>query len=234
MADPKASNVIRIRPYPKVIFFYPSVLLAIIYSVISLLGFNTVENQLANLIFMVVFSINMLIFAFDFSVLMFVIYLISVVLGTVVLFLWNSVSSGAVFGVISSALGSLRLGMNNHFYYFFSLLFIFIYLVVWIRTRFNYWDIRHNELFHREGIFADTKRINAPNLSYSREIPDVFEFILLRGGRIKLMPLNHEPFVIETVLDIKRKDKKIGDILSKMKVTMDSTGATHVGGSKVN
>lgn len=231
MADHKSSNVIRIRPYPKVIFFYPCVLLAIVYSIFCLLGFDTFSNQLANLIFMVVFSINVLIFAFDFSVLMFVIYLISIILGTVVVFLWNSVSNGAVFGVIGSALGGLRLGMNDHFYYYFSILFILIYLVVWIRTRFNYWDIRHNELFHREGIFADTKRINAPNLSYCREIPDVFEFLLLRGGRIKLMPLNHEPFVIETVLDIKRKDKKIGEILSKMKVTMD-TGATHVGGGE--
>lgn len=64
MQNQQTENWIRIRPYPKVIFFYPSVILAIVYSVISLVGFNITDNQLLNMIFMAVFSINVLIFAF--------------------------------------------------------------------------------------------------------------------------------------------------------------------------
>ena len=224
MDQPQPTNVIRIRPYPKVVFFYPSVLLALVYSVISLLGFSTLDNQLANLIFMVVFSINVLIFAFDFSVLMFIIYMVVIVFGGVVLFLWDSLTKGAIFAAVGNALGGIKLGMNEHFYYYFTIFFLVVFFLVWVRTRFNYWDIRHNELFHKHGIFADTNRINAPNMSYTREIPDVFEYILLRAGRIKLMPRDHEPFIIETVFNIKKKDKLIGEILSKMKVTFDQGG----------
>lgn len=221
MSNPESENCIRIRPYPKVIFFYPSVLLAIVYSIMSLFGFDTTGNQLLNMIFMAVFSINVLIFAFDFSVLMTIIWLIVVALGTVVIFLWNSLADGGVFGAIAGVLGSIQLGMNSHFYYYFSIFFLIVYLLVWIKTRFNYWDIRHNELFHKHGFLADTQRINAPNLSYKREIKDVFEYLLLRGGRLKLIPQNHEPYVIDTVLNIKKKDAKVGEILSKMKVTVD-------------
>jgi hypothetical protein len=222
MAEQETAGWVRIRPYPKVVFFYPSVLLAIVYSILTVFGVDISSNQSLNMIFMIVFSINVLVFSFDFSVLMFIIWVIIVVLGGVVLFLWNSLAQGGVFGTIGGILGAIRLEMNSHFYYYFTIFFLIVYLLVWIRTRFNYWDIRHNELFHKQGFFADTQRINAPNLSYKREIPDVFEYLLLRGGVLKLMPQNHEPFVIETVLNVKKKDAKVGEILSKMQVTVDT------------
>lgn len=226
MGKPEKPNIIRVRPYPKVIFFYPTVILAGIYCLLALFGVVTENEQGLNLLFMAIFSVNVLVFAFDFSILMTIIIGVVVVLGGVALWLWNALSEGAVFGGIAGFIGSIVLGMNSHFYFYYFIFFLIVYLLVFIRTRFNYWDIRHNELFHKHGLLADTQRINAPNLSYTREINDVFEYLLLRGGRLKLIPQNHEPFVIETVLNIKKVDKRLGEILSKMKVTFDQgTGA---------
>jgi hypothetical protein len=212
------ATVIRIRPYPKVIFFYPSVLVALIYSVLGLFGYAFEQIHLLNLIFLVVFSINVLIFSFDFSVLMTIIIATIVVLGGIILYLLDW------YTPIGQAISQFRPGMNAHFYYYFCIFFIIVYILVFIRTRFNYFDIRHNELFHKTGFLADTQRINAPHLSYTREIPDLFEYLLLRSGRIKLIPRGCEPFVINNVLNIKKKDKVLGEILSKMEVVFDREG----------
>lgn len=215
---PEAQNIIRIRPYPKIIFFYPTVIAAALYSALNLFNIDIEHNQMLNMVFMAIFSINLLVFAFDFSVLMTIIIAIVVVLGGIILYLLNW------FAPIGQFLDTVRLGMNPHFYYYFFLLFFVVYLLVFIRTRFNYWDISHNEIFHKTGFLSDTRRINAPNLSYTREINDVFEFILLGAGRIKLIPLNSEPYVIETVIGIRRVDKRLAEILSKMQVIFDQSG----------
>lgn len=214
-SGPVAQNIIRIRPYPKIIFFYPTVIAAGIYSLMNLFSVDIEHNQMLNLVFMAIFSINILVFAFDFSVLMTIIILIVVVLGSIILYLLNW------FAPIGGFLGTIRMGMNAHFYYYFFLLFFVVYLLVYFRTRFNYWDISNNEIFHKTGFLSDTRRINAPNLSYTKEISDVLEFILLGAGRIKLIPLNSEPYVIETVIGIWRVDKRLAEILSKMKVMID-------------
>lgn len=220
------ANFVRIRPYPKVVFYYPSVALAGVFCIIALIfGFRFEENSWANFLFLMVFFLNTLIFSFDFSVMMSTVLGITIVLGSIILALLNWIPA------ISSFFAGIQPTMNNHFYYLFFCIFLLIYLVVWIKTRFNYFDIRHNELFHKTGFLSDTQRINAPNLSYKKEIYDVLEYVLLRAGRIKLYPLNHEPFVVETVIGIGRIDKRLGEILSKMKVTFDDPlqhqGHTH-------
>ena len=228
MAKHQPNNFVRIRPWPKVIFFYPSVVLAGIVALLSLLNLiDTAEaNRNWNLIFMLVFSINVLIFAFDFSILMTIIIGITVVLGGVILWLLNA------WQAIFAFFASFDLGMNSSFSYYYFLFFVIVFAVVWVRTRFNYWDVRHNELFHRHGLLGDTERINAPNLSYTREIGDVFELALAMSGRIKLIPQNREPYVIDNVLSIWEKDRRLAEILSKLKVTVDQAGVPDGGGGQ--
>ena len=209
-------QMVRIRPYPKVVFFYPSVLLAGIVSAMALFGFPIEEHSWLNLLFLGFFGFNVFIFAFDSSVLMTIIIGIVVVLGGIILALLQWLTP------LGDAVMSIRPGMNDHFYYFFFVLFVIVYLLVYIRTRFNYFDISHNELFHKTGLLSDTQRINAPNISYKREIADVFEYWLLGAGRIKIMPRDHEPFVVETVIGVNKIDQRLGEILSKMEVTWDS------------
>lgn len=211
----EATNVIRIRPYPKIIFYYPTVILAGVYSLLFLFGFSAESNPWPNLVFVIIFALNTLVFAFDFSVQMTIIIGVVVLLGSTIIALLNWFSAiGGWFLVFNPM-------MNDHFYYFYFLFFIIVFILVYIRTRFNYFDIRHNELFHKHGFLSDTQRINAPHLSYKREIVDVFEYFLLRAGRIKIMSRDREPFILETVIGIKKIDKKLGEILSKMKVTFD-------------
>lgn len=216
MAKFERHEVVRIRPYPKVIFFYPTVLLAGIYSAMALFGFPFEQHSWLNLLFLGFFSFNVLIFAFDSSVLMTIIIGIVVVLGGIILALLQWLTP------LSEMVMSIKPGMNSHFYYYFFIFFLIVYALVYVRTRFNYFDISHNELFHKTGLLSDTQRINAPNISYKREITDVFEYWLLGAGRIKIIPRDHEPFVVDTVIGINKIDQRLGEILSKMEVTWDS------------
>ena len=76
--------------------------------------------------------------------------------------------------------------MNASFYFTMFGLFTLIYLIVFIKTRFDYWEFRYNEVIHRRGVFADIKRYSTEDLRWFKEIPDVLERILAGSGRMIL------------------------------------------------
>ena len=102
-----------------------------------------------------------------------------------------------------------------------------LYLIVWIMARFDYWEVRPNELLHHHGFLSDLERFSAPNLRISKEINDVFEYMLLRSGRLILHPTN-EPraFVLDNVLNINRKEAQITKMLGALQVEF-RTDALH-------
>ena len=57
-----------------------------------------------------------------------------------------------------------------------------------IETRFDYWEVLHNELLHHHGPFGDLERFPAPQLKLDKEIPDIFEYLVLRSGRLIFYP----------------------------------------------
>ena len=89
-------------------------------------------------------------------------------------------------GPIGEFFAWLKLQMNAGFYYSVFGLFTVIYLLVFLKTRFDYWEFRHNEVIHRRGVFADIKRYSTEDLRWFKEIPDVLERILAGGGRMIL------------------------------------------------
>ena len=94
-----------------------------------------------------------------------------------------------------------------------------IYVGVFINIRFDYWEVRPNELLHHHGFLSSLERYSAPNLRISKEIDDVFEYMLLRCGRLILHPSN-EPraFVLDNVLGIDRKEAAITKMLGALQV----------------
>ena len=94
-----------------------------------------------------------------------------------------------------------------------------IYVAVVFSVRFDYWEVRHNELLHHHGILSDLKRYAAPNLRVDKEINDVFEYLLLRSGRLILHPSNEKKaIVLDNVLFINTKEERLTRLLGAIKV----------------
>ena len=54
-----------------------------------------------------------------------------------------------------------------------------MFIIVLVVVRFDYWEVRPNELLHHHGFLADMERLAAPNLRMEKEINDVFEYLSL-------------------------------------------------------
>ncbi|MGE0192366.1 MAG: hypothetical protein AB7T63_10035 [Planctomycetota bacterium] len=215
-AAPAPTNMhprVIVRAYPKVVFFW---LTWIVSLVAAILEKNNPGGAVhLGTIWMAVFAFNMMVIAFDFTEVISLLLLATI---AVVVF------AGLYFdflGPIGDWVVNLKLNMDSTFYFTMFGLFTIIYLFVFVKTRFDYWEFRHNEVIHRRGVFADLKRYSTEDLRWFKEIPDVLERVLCGSGRMILTtPREQQPIVIEHVLGISRIDEKVADILGIKRVTM--------------
>lgn len=208
--SPHADRVV-IRAYPKVIFFWMTWLVSLIA---GLLAGKEGMHHLGT-VWMCIFAFNLIVIAFDFTEL---ISLLLLALAGLIVFAGLYMG---FLGPIGDFFGSLKLQMSDRFYYTMFGLFSLIYFFVFLKTRFDYWEFRHNEVIHRRGVFADIKRYSTEDLRWFKEIPDVLERILCGSGRMILTtPREQHPIVIEHVVGINRIDEKVADILGVKRVTM--------------
>ena len=210
---PAKTQVTRVivRPYPKVIFFWLTWVTSLVAAIVESSG----GADHLGTVWMCIFAFNLMIIAFDFTE---VISVAIVALIGVVIF------AGLYFGFlpfIGEFFSKLKIDMNQSFYWTMFGLFTLIYVIVFIKSRFDYWEFRHNEVIHRRGVFADIKRYSTEDLRWFKEIPDVMERVLAGAGRMILTtPREPQPIVIEHVLGINRIDEKVADILGVKRVTM--------------
>jgi hypothetical protein len=101
-----------------------------------------------------------------------------------------------------------------------------IYIAVFLNIRFDYWEVRPNELLHHHGVLSNLERFAAPNLRIDKEINDVFEYFLLRTGRLILHPSNERrAIVLENVPLINRKEAEITRMLGSLQVRIGKEGS---------
>jgi hypothetical protein len=202
-----------VRAYPKIIFFWLTWLVSLVAGIVSV-ATDAPPTHLGTL-WMCVFAFNLLVISFDFT------ETISILVIALVALL---IFAGLYFDFLS-AIGdffrNLRLNMNHGFYFTTFGLFSIFYAFVFLKTRFDYWEFRHNEVIHRRGLFAEIKRYSTEDLRWFKEIPDVLERILAGSGRMILTtPREPHPIVIEHVLGIGRIDDRVADILGTKRVTI--------------
>ena len=126
-------------------------------------------------------------------------------------------------GFLGKFIGHLDVEMNSTFYYAMFGLFTAIYVVVFVRSRFEYWEFRSNEVLHRTGVFGQIKRYSTEDLRWFKEIPDVVERLLLGAGRMVLTtPSERTPIVIENVIGIGTVDDRITELLGTKNVSVKS------------
>ena len=213
-AEPTRIHSVVVRAYPKVIFFWPTWLFSLVAGIIEV---STAASPLhLGTVWMCIFAFNLVVISFDFTE---VVSVMALALLAVVIF------AGLYFeflGFIGGFFTTLQLHMDSNFYFTIFGLFTIIYLFVIIKTRFDYWEFRNNEVIHRKGVFPDIKRYSSEDLRWFKEIPDVLERVMAGSGRMILTtPREPQPIIIEHVLMIGSIDEKVADILGATRVTID-------------
>lgn len=211
----KPISEVYLRSYPKVIFLWPLLLTSFILWILQILQPGTLQPWYGN-IWLIVFFSNLFIMAFDFSSAKFFLLIMAVV---VVLLL-------VVFLVMPNVAipltgGDFNLELTANFYLVVTIVLALILGFIMISARFDYWKIERNEIYHKSGIFSTAERIPTKSLRILKEIPDVFEFFVLRAGSITLMPGHGDVIPLNTVLNINKKQDQIDYLLSHVSIEPD-------------
>jgi len=215
MSEKKVKPIteIYLRSYPKIIFFWPLAFVSLVMWLLQLLV-PTPVAWYGNF-WLAVFAINMFIVAFDFgSTKFFVLVLLGVVLILVVIFLVPDLFSGPSGATFNP-------GLTAEFYLVVTIIMAIILGLVVLGSRFDYWKIERNEIYHKAGLFSSAERFPTKSLRIKKEIPDVFEFFILRAGSITLMPGHGDVINLPTVLNINKKQNQIDYLLSHVSIESD-------------
>lgn len=205
--------------YPKIVLLYPTFVTSIVAAILAYMyPPDHAHNQTIALTFLGIMTINMVVLAFDFPrTTSLIVFFVIVTVGMGLMLL--SVYFPKVLPAVGEMLEKINPRANSTFYVSFASMLGLIYIGVFINIRFDYWEVRPNELLHHHGFLSNLERYSAPNLRISKEIDDVFEYLLLRCGRLIIHPSN-EPraFVLDNVLGIDKKETEITKMLGALQV----------------
>lgn len=207
--------------YPKVVFLYPTVIAALFGAIYMLVMGNDATAEHATFparIFLIVLTVNLVVVSFDFprtTSLTWFFAAVALCVGLWTLFHLNA----ELAPWVSRQLGKITPHANASFYLIFALSILFLFVCVIVSRRFDYWEVRGNELLHHHGVLSDLERFSAPNLRIDKEINDVFEYLLLRSGRLILHPSQERrAIVLENVMFINQKEERITQMLGALQV----------------
>lgn len=207
--------------YPSIVFLYPSVLAALFGGIFMMWNGNSADADYAVIparIFLIVLMVNLVVVSFDFPRTTSLTWFFAVVAAVILLFMMFQLKPD-LSRTVTGWLNQITPKTNAAFYFIYFLGMSFLYLIVIISRRFDYWEVRSNELLHHHGILSDLKRFSAPSLRIDKEINDVFEYLLLRSGRLILHPSQErKAIVLDNVFFINRKEERITKMLGALQV----------------
>lgn len=210
-----------IRAYPKIVFFWLTWVVSLVCGVLLGMSDSPEMVNLAALLWFSVFSFNLLVVAFEFTRILSVAL---VFLAFMIFFLVKWLGEDKL-QFVGDFLSGIDPQMDSTFYFLMFGIFSIIFLLVFIQTRFNYWEIQPNEILHKRGFMGDVERYPAPNLRMSKEIYDVLEYIMLRGGRLILQPSSErQAIILDTVLNINHVEDRVKELLGSLQVTTTTHG----------
>lgn len=223
-APDRAPESVIIRPWPKVVFLYPTFVCATIFFFLSWLGMGRAEGQVGSTVlgntFMLVLLFNLLVFSFDFSRIKSITLVIAIV-AVVLLVLWGDTKAD-ITGFLGRLFHSIDIQVNTAFYGFLSAGLGFLLLVVFVNSRFNYYEVNAREILHHHGYLGDIQRWSTEGLEMNKEIYDVVEFVLLRSGRLIFQPATaKKAIVLDNVANVNQIEKDVNDLLSVVAVRLN-------------
>jgi hypothetical protein len=208
--------------YPKLVFLYPTFLAAIVCGSLTAINGNqqTSWSEFFSLVFLGVLTLNLVVITFDFprtTSLTLFFFVAMLIMGLYLVFHFNP----DLLPVVGDVIHSLKPFANSNFFFLFATVLFVFYLGILVTVRFDYWEVGPNELLHHHGFLSDLKRYPAPNLRIDKEINDVFEYALLRSGRLILHARTESrAIVLDNVLFINRKEQMLTKMLGSLQVSL--------------
>ncbi len=220
----RAPESVIIRPWPKVVFLYPTFVLSSIFFLLAWLGVGKVDGQVGSSVlgntFMLVLLLNLLVFSFDFSRIKSITIVVSII-AVVLLVLWVDTMTN-ITGFLGRVFHSIDIQMNPAFYGFFAAGLGFLLLLVFINSRFNYYEVNAREILHHHGYLGDIQRWSTEGLEMNKEIADVVEFLLMKSGRLIFRPATAKTaIVLDNVANVNQIESDVNDLLSVVAVRMN-------------
>lgn len=220
VSGPDTHTRIFLVPHPKIVFLYPTFVMAMIAGIYFYLRHNPLDHgaHVISLIFLVILGFNLVVIAFDFPrTTSLTLLFAALALGIALWFFFTMYPQWVPW--IHDILAKLQPAANAQFYFIFAAMLALLYLGVLINTRFDYWEVRQNELLHHHGIWSNQERFAAPNLRIDKEINDLIEYLLLGSGRLVLHPSEERrAIVLDNVFFINRKEAQLTKLLGALQV----------------
>jgi hypothetical protein len=210
--------------HPKIVFLYPTFFMALAAGFYTLFTKNPAGRgeHVVSLIFLAIMGFNFVVIAFDFPRTTSLTILFAVL--AVAIGLWFFFTEFPDWWPwIHKILASVHPAANATFFFLFAAILALLYLGVLINVRFDYWEVRQNELLHHHGIWSNQERFAAPNLRIDKEINDLFEYLLLGSGRLVLHPSEERrAIVLDNVFFVDRKEAALTKMLGALQVEVKS------------
>jgi hypothetical protein len=222
-AAPKDIDLVIIRSYPKVIFFYPSVIVAAIccFFAGAFAPGQSTHAATFGMFFMIVFFFNVFVISFEFRT--WVALLCTMALVALALLAYVINQSWQFLPALFDFLGRIRIEMSWWFYFSYTVVMAFIFFIIWLIRRFYYIEIKSNEVIYRQGLFGDVERHDTRGMKHTKEINDLLELMLLGAGQLVItVPGRREPYVMEHVPRVNRREHEIMQLTSRQSVEIET------------
>jgi hypothetical protein len=226
-AADKVPERIVLMSYPKVVFLYPSLLMSFVAACYLSLASQPLDaanktSTMMSTLFLGILAVNLVVLAFDFprtTSLTLFFFAAAVIMGVVLFFEYRPDAVPAVTGLFRR----FKPLANATFYWSFATILSVIFVISYVVVHFDYWEVRPNELLHHHGMLSNLERFPAPHLRIDKEINDVFEYLLLRSGRLILQPSEERrAIILDNVPFIERKEAAITRMLGALQVQVRS------------
>jgi hypothetical protein len=221
----EAPQSVFLVPYPKIVFLYPLLLTSVVAAIWTRFFAHSEQAETTvGVLFLAVLAVNLVILAFDFpraTSLTLFFFGVAVVLGLVLL----STFQPEILSSLTRFLARFGPHANAHFYWGVAGILGLLFLAMMVVVRFDYWEVRPNELLHHHGFLSDLERLSAPNLRIEKEINDIFEYMLLRSGRLVLHAgSERRAIVLDNIPMIEQKEEAITRMLGALQVQVREDG----------
>lgn len=208
------------RSWPKLIFSWPTAFGAALAGLlIQLQPTLAIPTTLA---FLLLFSTNLMVLGFEFSraVSMTLFFALA---AAAVSALWLNQSLG-YFVPLQAWIAARKIQASYEFYYAYSATYLLMFALMYLKTRFDYWELTPNELVHKKGLFGKNERFSTQQLRFTKEIPDLFEYLIGGAGRLIIQVPGRWPIFLENVIGIRHVEAVSDKLLDANVVRMQPPG----------
>lgn len=220
-----------IHPYPKIMVMWPLVLMSVIFYFVGGGWWNTAPDQPIHSAlgwwWLLVFFFNMLVQTFDFGRTNFIATVATIAVVLLGIWVWELQSHSDIYGSIYRFFKAQQVNLHPNFYLIMAAGFAILFLVSMVASRFNYWVLEPNRLMHKHGMLGDERQYATMNMTVEKEIPDIFEYIAFRSGRLIFRPGtgsdSSKALVLDNVFNINKVERRVREFLGIIKVDEDRT-----------